>query len=183
MRGHQKKIFIYQYSFLFTIGLVISFSVLMLLVSKLGYMLNVAPFWAYLAASISTLLVIFYSLGKFKNINKEKIAHRFLKYKLFGAIIIGFIFGIVSTPCASAPLITIITVAEQSGWAYSYLLVLTFAIGHASFLLLAGLSLGFTQSIVSNKLFRNLSKFVNAFFISFLLVISIYFMYKAYLIF
>jgi len=175
----QRKIFIYKYSALFVLGLVISFSILMLIVAKVGAMLSVAPFWAYALASISTFIVIAYSLGFIGSVNKQNIANRFIKYKLFGAVIIGLIFGLVSTPCASAPLVAIITVAEQSSWVYSYLLVLAFALGHASFLLLAGISIGFTQSIVSNKIVNSISKLINTIFILMLAFIGLYFAYKA----
>ena len=174
----QKKVFIYKYSFLFVLGLVISFSILMLIVSKVGMMLSVAPFWAYGLASIATFIVVGFSLGWIGSFDKNKVTNKFLKYKLYGAIIIGLIFGLVSSPCASAPLVAIITVAEQTGWIYSYLLVLSFAIGHASLLLLAGISVGFTQSIASNILFNKISNFINNLFILMLVVIGIYFMYK-----
>jgi len=179
----QRKVFIYKYSALFVLGLVISFSILMLIVAKVGAMLSVAPFWAYALASISTFIVIAYSLGFIGSVNKQNIANRFIKYKLFGAVIIGLIFGLVSTPCASAPLVAIITVAEQSGWVYSYLLVLAFALGHASLLLIAGISIGFAQSIVSNKIVNNISKLINTIFILMLAFIGLYFAYKAIIIF
>jgi len=179
----QRKIFIYKYSALFVLGLVISFSILMLIVAKIGMMLSVAPFWAYALASISTFIVIAYSLGFIGSVNKQNIANRFIKYKLFGAVIIGLIFGLVSTPCASAPLVAIITVAEQSGWVYSYLLVLAFALGHASLLLIAGISIGFAQSIVSNKIVNRISKLINTIFILMLAFIGLYFAYKAIIIF
>ncbi|WP_458700457.1 cytochrome c biogenesis CcdA family protein [Sulfurospirillum sp. 1307] len=179
----EKKKFIYKFSFLFVFGLIISFSILMLLVSKVGLMLSVAPIWAYILASLATLLVAFYALGYFGSIDKQKVTDKFIKFKLYGAIIIGLIFGLVSSPCATAPLIAIITVAENSGWIYSYLLVLAFAIGHASLLLLAGISIGFAQNIASSALLNKISKFVNVFFIVTLFIISGYFAYKAYLLF
>ncbi|MCK5110477.1 MAG: sulfite exporter TauE/SafE family protein [Arcobacteraceae bacterium] len=175
----QKKLFIYKYSFLFVVGLIISFSILMLIVAKVGMMLSVAPFWAYGLASIATFIVVAFSLGWIGSFDKNKITNRFLKYKLYGAIIIGLIFGLVSSPCASAPLVAIITVAEQTGWIYSYILVLVFAIGHASLLLFAGISIGFTQSIVSNKFLNKIGKYINTFFILMLIVIGFYFIYKA----
>jgi len=177
----QRKIFIYKYSSLFVLGLIISFSILMLIVAKIGMMLSVAPFWAYGLASIATFTVVAYSLGWIGSVDKSLIAKKFLKYKLFGAVIIGLIFGLVSSPCASAPLVAIITVAQHSGWIYSYLLVLAFAIGHASLLLIAGVSIGFTQSIASNKLFNTISKYINNIFIVMLIVIGIYFIYKTIL--
>lgn len=181
LEAKQKKAFIYKYSLLFVIGIIISFSILMLLVSKIGLMLSIAPFWAYLLASVATFIVIAYSFGWIRSIDKDKVAKRFLKYKLYGAIIIGLIFGLVSSPCASAPLVAIITVADQSGWIYSYFLVLAFAIGHASLLLLAGVSIGFTQSIASNKFLNKTSKVINNIFILSLIVIGFYFLYKTYI--
>lgn len=177
----QKKRFIYKYSFLFVLGLVISFSILMLVVAKVGIMLSVAPFWAYALASISTFVVVAFSLGYIGGFDKQKVVNNFLKYKLYGAIIIGIIFGLVSSPCASAPLVAIIAVAEQTGWIYSYFLVLSFAIGHASLLLLAGISIGFTQSITSNKLLNHVSRYINNIFIFILIFIGFYFAYQTVL--
>jgi len=182
MQPKEKKVFIFQYSLLFVLGLVVSFSILMLLVSKMGMMLAVAPFWAYLLASLALLVVIAYALGFIEGIDKEKIAKRFLKYKLFGAVIIGLIFGLVSTPCASAPLVAIVSVATVSGWLYSYALVLAFALGHGALLLLVGTSLSFTQSIASNKKIALISDSINKLFIAILFALALYFLYQSYLV-
>lgn len=178
-----RKRFIYQYSALFVLGLVISFSILLLLVSKIGMMLSIAPFWAYVLASIATFIVVAYAMGYIRGADKDKIAKKFIKLKLFGAIIIGLVFGLVSTPCATAPLASIVLVAQSSGWIYSYLLVLAFAFGHGTLLLIAGISLGFTQSIASNQLLGKISKYINMLFILLLIAIGLYFAYKAYQIF
>lgn len=179
----QKKVFIYKYSLLFVLGLVISFSLLMLLVSKMGMMLSLAPFWAYLLAAIATFTVVAYALGWIQGFDKDKVAQKFLRFKLLGAVIIGLIFGLVSTPCASAPLVAIITIASQSGWVYSYALVLAFALGHGMLLLVAGTSLGFTQSVVSSRKISRVSRFINGFFIVVLVGIGFYFLYQTYLVF
>jgi len=89
----------------------------------------------------------------------------------------------VSTPCASAPLVAIITIASQSGWVYSYALVLAFALGHGMLLLVAGTSLGFTQSVVSSQKIGRVSRFINGFFIVVLVGIGCYFLYQTYLVF
>ncbi|MDD3324524.1 MAG: cytochrome c biogenesis protein CcdA [Sulfurospirillaceae bacterium] len=179
----EKYHFIWRYSLLFVIGLVISFSILMLLVSKMGMMLSVAPFWAYALASGATFFVVAYALGWIEVVNKDIIAKRFIKFKLFGALVIGLIFGLVSTPCASAPLVAIIAIAQNSGWIYAYVLVLLFAIGHGTLLLIAGTSLGLTQKIASSSKINSLSRFINSFFILVLLGIGVYFAYQAILIF
>lgn len=183
MDAKQKRVFIFRYSFLFVVGLVVSFSILMLLVSKMGMMLAFAPFWAYLLAASATFLVVAYALGWIDGFDKDKIAKRFLKYKLWGAVVIGFIFGLVSTPCASAPLVAIIALAKQSGWVYSYALVLAFALGHGMLLLVAGTSLGFTQSVASSSKINTISRWINGIFIVLLIGIGVYFLYEAYRVF
>jgi len=177
-----KKRFTIYYSLLFTLGLVISFSILMLLVAKIGIMLSIAPIWADVLASLASFLVAFYALGWFgSGVNKEKIAKKLLRFKLFGAVIIGIIFGLVSTPCASAPLVAIITVAQQSSnWLQAYILVLAFALGHASLLLISGISVGFAQSIASSNLLSKISRVLNAIFITMLFGIGFYYLYKAW---
>ncbi|KFL33125.1 MULTISPECIES: cytochrome c biogenesis protein CcdA [unclassified Sulfurospirillum] len=183
LSAKQKKVFIYQYSLLFVLGLVISFSLLMLLVSKMGMMLSLAPFWAYLLAALATFTVVAYALGWIQGFDKETVARKFLRFKLLGAVIIGLIFGLVSTPCASAPLVAIITIASQSGWVYSYALVLAFALGHGMLLLVAGTSLGFTQSVVSSRKINKVSRVINGFFVVVLVGIGVYFLYQAYRVF
>jgi len=89
----KKKFFIYKYSVLFVLGLIISFSFLMLIVAKVGMMLSVAPFWAYMLAAISTFLVVAYSLGWLGSFDKQRVAQKFLRYRLYGALIIGLLFG------------------------------------------------------------------------------------------
>ena len=183
MNAKEKKRFIYRYSLLFVVGLVISFSLLMLLVSKMGLMLAFAPFWAYLLAALATFVVVAYALGWISGFDKERVARRFLTLKLFGALVIGFIFGLVSTPCASAPLVAIIAIAAKSGWLYAYALVFSFAIGHGTLLLVAGTSLGFAQRVVSSTKVHALSRFINGFFIMLLVGIGFYFLYQSYLVF
>jgi cytochrome c-type biogenesis protein len=178
-----KQRFTVLYSLLFVTGLVISFSMLMLAVAKAGAMLSIAPFWAYGLASAAVFAVVLYALGWLGGFDKERIAKKLLRFRLFGAVLIGMVFGLVSTPCASAPLVAVIAVAEQSGWAYSYLLVLTFAIGHGMLLLLAGISLGFAQRIASSTAAARFSRVLNALFISLLAMIGGYFAYQAYLLF
>ena len=175
----KKKKFVILFSSLFVSGLVISFSVLMLITAKIGLLLSVAPVWANLLAAIASFAVAAYAFGWIDSgIDKQKIAQRLLKYRLFGAIILGLIFGIVSTPCASAPLVAIITVAETTGWLHAYFLVLSFAIGHASLLLLAGISVGFAEKIAGNRFAGTISRVVNSAFSFLLLSIGFYFLYR-----
>lgn len=179
--GRKKALYTYAFASLFALGVMISFSILGFIVAKFGGFFSVAPLWAYIIASVLSVLIGLYAWGIFGEINKSSIMVRLIKYRLAGGFFIGIIFGLVSTPCASAPLVAIITVAANSGYIYAYGLILTFALGHSMLLLVAGLSVGFTQSITSNATLTKVSSYINKGFALMLIAIGVYFAREAYL--
>lgn len=181
LEGKKKVFYTYAFATLFALGVMISFSVLGLIVAKFGGFFSIAPMWAYILASVFSVLIGLYAWGVFGEINKSSIMSHLIKYRLFGGFLIGIIFGLVSTPCASAPLVTIITVAANSGYMYAYGLILTFALGHSMLLLIAGVSVGFTQSITSNQAIAKVSNSINKGFAILLIGIGFYFIWQAYL--
>jgi len=159
----------------------LSFSILGLMVAKFGAFFSVAPLWAYLLAALFSVLIGLYAWGVFGEVNKSAIMLHLVKYRLFGGFLIGIIFGLVSTPCASAPLVTIISAAANSGYVYAYGLILAFALGHSLLLLAAGVSVGFAQSITGNQTLAKVSNLINKGFALLLIVFGLYFAYEAYL--
>ena len=181
LEGKKKVFYTYAFASLFALGVMISFSILGFMVAKFGAFFSVAPVWAYILAAIFSVLIGLYAWGIFGEINKSSIMMHLIKYRLFGGFLIGIIFGLVSTPCASAPLVAIITVAANSGYLYAYGLILTFALGHSMLLLIAGVSVGFTQSITSNTVLTKLSTYINKGFAILLIAMGAYFAQQAYL--
>jgi len=179
--GRKRIFYTYAFATLFALGVMISFSILGLIVAKFGGFFSVAPMWAYILAGIFSILIGLYAWGIFPVLDKSLIVLRLIKYRLFGGFLIGLIFGLVSTPCASAPLVAIISVAANSGYVYAYGLILTFALGHSILLLIAGVSVGFTQSIVSNISLAKVSEYINKGFALMLILIGVYFIWQAYL--
>lgn len=181
LEGKKKVFYTYAFASLFALGVMISFSILGLIVAKFGGFFSIAPMWAYILASVFSVLIGLYAWGVFGEVNKSSIMIHLIKYRLFGGFLIGIIFGLVSTPCASAPLVAIITVAANSGYMYAYGLILTFALGHSMLLLIAGVSVGFTQSITSNQIIAKVSNYINKGFAIMLIGIGAYFAWQAYL--
>lgn len=181
LEGRKKVFYTYAFAFLFALGVMISFSILGLIVAKFGGFFSVAPIWAYLLASVLSLLIGVYAWGLLGEINKSAIMLHLIKYRLFGGFLIGIIFGLVSTPCASAPLVAMITVAANSGYVYAYGLILTFALGHSLLLMMAGISVGFAQGIASNKAVAKVSNIINKGFALMLIGIGFYFAWQVYL--
>ncbi len=179
--GRKKVLYTYAFTALFALGVAVSFSILGFIVAKFGGFFSVAPLWAYLIAGGVSILIALYAFGMLGEVDKSRIIHKLIHYRLFGGFVIGLIFGLVSTPCASAPLFAIISLAGNSGYLYAYGLILLFALGHSLLLLLAGVSVGFAQSIVSSKTVAKISDALNKGFALLLTGFGIYFLYEAYL--
>jgi len=181
LEGREKALYTYVFTALFALGVAVSFSILGFIVAKFGGFFSVAPLWAYLIAGCVSILIALYAFGLLGEVDKSAIVGRLIHYRLFGGLLIGLIFGLVSTPCASAPLFAIISLAGNSGYLYAYGLILLFALGHSLLLLLAGVCVGFAQSIVSSKTVAKISDAVNKGFALLLVGFGIYFFYEAYL--
>ncbi len=181
LSGRKKVLYSYLFASLFALGVMISFSVLGFAVAKFGGLFSVAPAWAYLAAGILSTVIALYAFGLFPAVDKSGIMRRLVGFRLFGGFLIGIVFGLVSTPCASAPLVAIISAAASSGYLLAYGLILTFALGHSLLLLAAGISVGFAQRIVSNRNMARVSDWINKGFALLLLGFGGYFIYQAVL--
>ena len=181
LEGKKKVEFTYAFTALFALGVAISFSILGFMVAKFGGFFSIAPMWAYLVASVVSFAIALYGLGFLGEVDKSLIIAKLITYRLFGGFLIGITFGLVSTPCASAPLFAIVSVAGSSGYVYAYGLILTFALGHSLLLLFAGVSIGFAQNIVSNRFLATLSTLLNHAFAWLLIGFGGYFLYQAYL--
>jgi len=181
LAGYKKVLYTYLFASLFALGVMISFSILGLMVAKFGALFSIAPIWAYLSAGVLSIVIALYAFGAIPSVDKSAVIRTLVGYRLFGAFLIGIIFGLVSTPCASAPLVAIISAAASSGYLFAYGLILTFALGHSLLLLGAGISVGFAQSIVSNRSLANLSDWINRGFALMLLGFGAYFIYQGLL--
>ena len=180
LEGKKKVLYTYAFTFLFALGVAVSFSILGFIVAKFGGFFSVAPLWAYIVAGVVSFAIAFYAFGMFGELDKGVMIEKLLPFRLFGGFLIGVVFGLVGTPCASAPLFTIITLAENSGYIYAYALILTFALGHSLLLLATGVSVGFAQSVVSNQTMAKLSGVVNKAFAVVLMGFGVYFFYNAW---
>lgn len=181
LEGRKKVFYTYIFTTLFALGVMLSFSVLGFIVAKFNGFYSVAPMWAYLVSAVLSIVIALYAFGIFGEINKSHIISKLIRFRLFGGFLIGVIFGLVSTPCASAPLVAIIGIATNSGYVYAYSIILVFALGHSLLLLAAGVSVGFAQSVTSSALLAKTSNYINKAFALLLFGFGFYFFYKAYL--
>lgn len=177
----QRSRFSYIFALMFALGVTISFAILAYMVAKMGYFFSVAPLPAYLTAAVVSVLIGLYSLGVLPEIvDKSLLMKPLIKLRYIGALLIGILFGLVSTPCASAPIVAILAVVANAPEWYAYVLVSAFALGHSLVLLMAGLSVGFAQKIAENKKIALIMEWVTRLFSFALIGIGIYFFTLAY---
>ena len=177
----ERMLFTYIFSSIFALGITVSFSILAYMVAKMGYFFSIAPLEAYIGGGILAISIGLYSLGVLPEvIDKSRWMSRLVTLRYVGAFLIGMLFGLVSTPCASAPLVAIITVAANAPDWYAYALVLTFALGHSLLLLVAGVSVGFAQGVASSSKVAFITAWMTKLFSFALIGIGVYFFTLAY---
>ena len=149
-----------QYSIVFTLGLTITFTVLGIIAGAMGRLFgDVGGFWYYVLPPVAILLGL-QLLGVF-NLNIG-LPQRFVPKRkaLFGALLMGFFFGIVASPCATPVLAVILTfAATRENIVFSGGLLLAYALGHWVLVLGAGISAGFAQRVLSSRGISNFSTY------------------------
>ena len=140
------------FSLLFIIGLSIAFSILGVIAATTGRLLgDVGQFWRYLVVAVCFIMGI-YLLEIFKVPIPTLNLSKFKTTGFIGALLMGMLFGIVSTPCA-VPILTVILVliAAQGSIVYGLGLLFFYALGHCVLILVAGISVGIAKNLLESK--------------------------------
>jgi cytochrome c-type biogenesis protein len=142
----------FKFSLCFVAGISISFTALGLVAGLLGNSVSLTgPIWTYVVAVICILMglmfadIISFSIKMPQIISKPKAG-------LWGAFILGILFGFISTPCAVPILAVLLTLIASGGSpVYGGLLLFCYSLGHSLMILIAGGSIGMIQAYINNK--------------------------------
>jgi len=149
--GNKKQAFFY--SLTFVVGLALVMSALGAAAALMGTMFgDVGTYWYFVVSVI--LIVMGLQLAGVINLKLGGNAQRFLPQKtgLIGALILGMLFGLVLSPCASPVLAVILTLAAVQGKvAYGSTLLFAYALGQGTLILLAGTFTGVIESYLQSK--------------------------------
>lgn len=172
--GNQKRAALY--SLVFILGLSITFTLLGVAASVMGQILLVLGEWLYIGFALTALLMGLQLMG-IVSIPLPFQKTRALKTKgLLGAFILGLVIGTVSTPCATPVLAVILAyVSTQGDIVYGGSLLFIYALGHCVLIFAAGLSIGFTESILSSKGMEKISLYAKKASGILLVIIGLYF--------
>lgn len=140
------------YSLLFALGLAITFTLLGAVAALFGRLFGqVGTVWYWIIGA----LVIAMGLSMIGLFEVRIPMPQKLQPKTRGAIgafLLGLLFGVASSPCATPVLVVILTfVAAQGKVVYGILLLFVYAIGHVALIIVAGISAGFVQRFAESK--------------------------------
>ncbi|MBM4285192.1 MAG: cytochrome c biogenesis protein CcdA [Deltaproteobacteria bacterium] len=149
--GQKQKAFLY--SLTFVVGLAVVMSALGAAAALMGTMFgDVGIYWYFVVAVI--LMVMGLQLAGILKLKLGGDAQRFLPKQtgLLGALILGMLFGLVLSPCASPVLAVILTLAAVQGHvAYGTTLLFSYALGQGTLILLAGTFTGVINNFLQSR--------------------------------
>lgn len=166
------------YSLMFILGLSTTFTVLGTVASFIGGLFGfLGSIWYYLAGGI-TVLIGLQLVGLF-DWNLPMPMHLHPKRKgIGGALLLGFFFGIISSPCATPVLALILTlVASKGEVVYGTSLLFVYALGHCALIFLAGTATGFAENFIKSKGILNITAWGKKIGGSVIVLVGIYLFY------
>ncbi len=154
--GNRRKALLYSLAFI--LGLSLTFTVLGAIASVIGGLFGIiSRTWYFVVGGIAVAIGL--QLVGLYEFNLPIPGHLQPKQRgLWGSFILGLVFGIVSSPCATPILALILTfVATKGEVAYGTSLLFIYALGHCALIFLAGTATGFAENFVKSKGISNLT--------------------------
>ena len=148
--GDRKKALFYSLSFIF--GLSVNFTLLGVAASAVGSLMGSLGVWLYVFVALVAIVMGLSLMGLFEIPTLVKSDIRPKTRGLAGAFVMGFIFGVVSSPCATPVLAVIIAYVVSEGKVlYGGSLLFVYALGHCVLIFIAGMSVGFVNGFINSK--------------------------------
>lgn len=153
--GDTKRAF--YYTIVFVAGLTISFTLLGATVGFVGGLMKLWGQWGYIAIALVAVMAGIQLLGIINIPLPSPIQKIQPKQKgIWGALILGFLFGLASAPCATPVLVGILAlVSVQGKILYGATLLFFYALGHWTLVFVAGISTGFVDKLAKARGINN----------------------------
>lgn len=153
----------FRYSLAFAFGMAITFTALGATASLLGKLLNFGTSgWWLLVLGALMILMALQTWGIITIIPATYAQSKNTKRGYPGAILMGVLGGLFSSPCATPVLIALLAVVARSGKpAWGLFLLLLYSIGHSALVVVAGTFMGLTGKIANSGRYGLFAKVVN----------------------
>lgn len=142
----------FTFSMLFVLGLTITFTLLGVIAALMGRLIgDVGSFWPYVVALVCFIMGL-HLLGVLKFEFPLARSWRPKQAGPWSAFLLGLLFGVISTPCATPILaVLLVYIASQGNLAYGGFLLFLYALGHCALILVAGTSMGLAKRIIESR--------------------------------
>ncbi|TKJ40905.1 thiol:disulfide interchange protein [candidate division TA06 bacterium B3_TA06] len=166
------------YSLMFMLGLTATFVILGGIAAYVGGLFGLqGRVWYFILAGAAFLVglnlvgLLKFELPWLKRIKVKKTG-------IWGALLLGFLFGIASSPCA-APILALILAfaATTKNIPYGMGLLLTYAVGHWVLVFAAGVSTAFAQKLISSEKTERVNRIIKLVAGILLFGVGLYFIY------
>lgn len=172
--GDRKKAALF--SLVFVLGLSITFTLFGAAASVMGQLLGFMGRWLYIGLAVIAILMGLQLMGIISIPLPFQKTRAVNPKGLLGAFLLGMLTGTVSSPCATPVLAVILAyVSTQGDILYGGSLLFVYAVGHCALIFVAGLSIGFTESIICARGVKNFSLYVKKLSGALLVLVGVYF--------
>jgi cytochrome c-type biogenesis protein len=151
-QGTSSPLSAFSFSLLFVIGLTLTFTFLGFVAALMGRLVgDVGRFWPYLVAGVCLVMGL-HLLGVWSFNLPLPQGWKPRQAGPWSAFLLGLLFGVVSTPCATPILaVLLVYIASKGNPAYGGLLLFLYALGHCALVLIAGTSMGLAKRLLESK--------------------------------
>lgn len=153
----------FRYSLVFALGMAITFTALGATASLLGKLLNFGTSgWWYLLLGALMILMALQTWGIITIIPASYAQSKNTKKGYPGALVMGVLGGLFSSPCATPVLIALLAIVARSGKpVWGIFLLLLYSIGHSVLVIVAGTFMGLTAKISGSGRYGFFVKVIN----------------------
>lgn len=155
--GNRRKAILY--SLIFILGLSFTFTILGAIASLIGGLFGmISRTWYFIIGGVA-IAIGFHLIGVYTLNIPTPVNFQAKRRGIVGALVLGALFGIVSSPCATPVLALILAfVASKGEVVYGTSLLFVYALGHCALIFLAGTTTGFVESFVQSKGITNITE-------------------------
>lgn len=171
----------FRLSLTFVLGSALTFTTLGLAASLMGDLIGISSNWWYLILGVLMVLMALQTWEVYCFIPSTYLLSKNNKKGYIGAFIAGILGGIFSSPCSTPILITLLAiVAGEGNLLWGAVLLLLYALGHGSLVLIAGTLIGFVKKLSLSKRYGVFSQILKILMGSLILAIGLYMFYLGF---
>ncbi len=177
--GDLRKAF--RYSLVFFLGMTVTFTALGTAASVLGRMVQGTGPWWYIVLGALMVLMALQTWELINIIPQPGVTDKHKRRGYIGAALAGLLGGLLSSPCATPVLVTLLAmVAKEGNLFWGILLLLMYSIGHGVLIIIAGTSIGFVKKVSSSEKYGKINKVFKTVMGILILLLGLYMFYLGF---